>query len=451
MTASQRPIPPLPLKWWEGMLLAPQHMQQQGLRQDMLLAYQAGLLTPCAYGLVSLQSSADAAEGVIGDGQLSILNLQAILPDGTQVAHGPGAPASLSLALGSALPATEGASARLYLALPRRHAGDVAPVSGARFLPVVDSAVADENSDADRIELTRLAPALSLTIGPPPGDRFVGMPILVVGFSNGAYRVRDYVPPSLLAALGERLHGLCAGLADRVRQTATGLTGLAGLSTTDWRAPLAAQAAAELRALAGALPAFEAMVQGPAQHPYRLYLGLCGLAGQAAAAAPGTLPPRFGSYDHDDPLPCFQAVADFVTGLLAGLGGATRMVPFEPQEDGFRLTMEAAWLSAGITIGVLPGEGQSHHAAQRYMESCLIGGGKAMLDLRRRRVLGAARRKLPEAEALSLARRPDMAVYRLSDCPVEAGEALEIGSFQAEEAAPPPATIVLFLPLSGGN
>ncbi|MBU2088994.1 MAG: type VI secretion system baseplate subunit TssK, partial [Alphaproteobacteria bacterium] len=83
MTLSDRPLPPLPLKWWEGMLLAPQHMQQLALRQEMLLGYQAGVLAPCASGVVRLQSTADAASGVLADGRIGILSLEALLPDGT--------------------------------------------------------------------------------------------------------------------------------------------------------------------------------------------------------------------------------------------------------------------------------------------------------------------------------------------------------------------------------
>ncbi|MBU2091626.1 MAG: hypothetical protein KKB63_13785, partial [Alphaproteobacteria bacterium] len=167
--------------------------------------------------------------------------------------------------------------------------------------------------------------------------------------------------------------------------------------------------------------------------------------GSVSAARAGLLPPRFPAYDHLDALPCFRAVSGYVRGVLDGLGGASQMLPFERQDGVFRLKIEAAWLSSALTIGVLPGS--AHH----YMETCLIGGAAAMPGLRRRRVLGAARHRLPEQEALALARRPDMAVYRLSDCPVSAGEMLEIGLFQAGETLEPPDAIVFFLPQGAGT
>ena len=432
MTDSARTIPPLPLKWWEGMRLAPQHMQQQGLRQEMLLAYQAGLLAPCAWGVVRLESSADAAGGIVPDGRIAITALEAILPDGTAVSHGAGSngvvsPVSLSLDLGPVLPAVEGGRLRLYLTLPLRHAGDVAPDSGARFVPVVQRAVPDENTDADPIELTRLAPALALSAGPPPADRFVGLPLMEIAYSNGAYRIGAYVPPSLLGPAGGPLQSLCAGIADKLRRQAGGLTALAGLSATDWRAAMAGE---------------------PPVHPYQLYLGLTALAGAVAAAVPGTLPPRFPAYDHGDALPCFQAVASFIEATLAGLGGGWRAVPFESGAEGsFRLEIQAEWLAAGLVIGVLPSEGAGVETAHRYMGACLIGSESRLQGLRKRRVLGAGRQRLPERDALSIARRPDMAVYRVQpEGEIAAGEALAIGIFQAEAAVNPPAGMVLFLP-----
>lgn len=373
MTQPARTIPPLPLKWWEGMLLAPQHMQQQGLRQEMLTAYQAGLLAPCAWGVVRLESSADADGGIVPDGRIAIAALEAILPDGTAVSHGAASPTSLSLELGPVLPAVEGRSLRLCLTLPLRHAGDMAPDSGARFVPVVQRAVPDENTDADPIELTRLAPALALSAEPPPADRFTGLPLMEIAYRNGAYRIGAYVPPSLLCPSGGTLQSLCAGIADRLRRQAGGLTALAGLSATDWRAALAGEAAAELRGLAAGLPGFEALVFGPPVHPYRLYLGFTALAGAVAAAVAGTLPPRFPAYDHTDALPCFQAVAGFIEATLAGLGGGWRAVPFEPgEEGGFRLDIQAGWLAGGLVIGVLPPEGAGTEEAHRYMGACLI-------------------------------------------------------------------------------
>ncbi|WP_086465830.1 type VI secretion system baseplate subunit TssK [Oceanibaculum nanhaiense] len=453
MSESPRTIPPLPLKWWEGMLLAPQHMQQQGLRQEMLVAYQAGLLAPCAWGVVRLESSADADGGIVPDGRIAITALEAILPDGTAVSHGPGSngvasPVSLSLDLGPVLPAVEGRSLRLYLTLPLRHAGDVAPDSGARFVPVVQRAVPDENTDADPIELTRLAPALALSAGPPPADRYVGLPLMEIAYRNGAYRIGAYVPPGLLCPSGGTLQSLCAGIADKLRRQAGGLTALAGLSATDWRAAMAGEAAAELRGLAAGLPGFEALVFGPPVHPYRLYLGLTVLAGAVAAAVPGTLPPRFPAYDHTDALPCFQAVASFVEATLAGLGGGWRAVPFETgEEGGFRLEIQAEWLAAGLVIGVLPPEGADIETAHRYMGACLIGSESRLQGLRKRRVLGAGRQRVAERDALSIARRPDMAVYRVQpEGEIVAGEALAIGIFQAEASVNPPAGIVLFLP-----
>ena len=96
---------------------------------------------------------------------------------------------------------------------------------------------------------------------------------------------------------------------------------------------------------------------------------------------------------------------------------------------------------------MLPPEGADIETAHRYMGACLIGSESRLQGLRKRRVLGAGRQRVAERDALSIARRPDMAVYRVQpEGEIVAGEALSIGIFQAEATVSPPTGIVLFLP-----
>ena len=78
MTA--REVPPA-IQWHEGMLLAPQHFQTLGRRQELLLHYHASAVSPFHWGLTHLEID----RVVLMDGVFRIVELEAVMPDGMLV------------------------------------------------------------------------------------------------------------------------------------------------------------------------------------------------------------------------------------------------------------------------------------------------------------------------------------------------------------------------------
>jgi type VI secretion system protein ImpJ len=64
--------------WSEGMLVAPQHMQQQDLYHERLLDERIAALSPYRWGVVSVEIDA----GALGSGQLRVTRFVGVLPDG---------------------------------------------------------------------------------------------------------------------------------------------------------------------------------------------------------------------------------------------------------------------------------------------------------------------------------------------------------------------------------
>ncbi|MFT7117168.1 MAG: type VI secretion system protein ImpJ, partial [Rhodoferax sp.] len=69
------------IQWHEGMLLSPQHFQQTSARLDSLVARQTLLAAPFAWGIRSLKMD----NGLLSAGIVRVLQLDAIMPDGTLV------------------------------------------------------------------------------------------------------------------------------------------------------------------------------------------------------------------------------------------------------------------------------------------------------------------------------------------------------------------------------
>src|SRR4051794_21241784 len=76
MKAPQRVV------WSEGMLVSPQHLQQQDLYHERLLDERIAALTPYRWGVVSVEVD----PGSLGADQLRITRFVGILPDGLYLA-----------------------------------------------------------------------------------------------------------------------------------------------------------------------------------------------------------------------------------------------------------------------------------------------------------------------------------------------------------------------------
>ena len=98
------------IEWHEGMLLSPQHFQQIAARHELLSHFLFTQAAPFAWGIRKLQID----ETALGAGLLSILNLEAILPDGLLILAGSERGAKLEFDLAKA----QGDIVRVYLQVP---------------------------------------------------------------------------------------------------------------------------------------------------------------------------------------------------------------------------------------------------------------------------------------------------------------------------------------------
>jgi type VI secretion system protein ImpJ len=112
-------FPPIPerIQWHEGMLLAPQHFQQSQARTDSLAGWHALAAAPLAWGVRHLEVDT----GLLANGLLRILALDAVMPDGTAVWHDANCAEHglLELDLAEHSAALDEAPQEIWLTLPR--------------------------------------------------------------------------------------------------------------------------------------------------------------------------------------------------------------------------------------------------------------------------------------------------------------------------------------------
>ena len=168
--------PPERIQWHEGMLLSPQHFQQESARVDALLAWHGLIANPYAWGVRRL----DIDQGLLATGLLRVTALDVVMPDGTAVVFVAGQMGGvLEFDLLPLAESLEQAPMNVYLTMGRaRSMRD--PGQPSRFRGVQASSVEDEVSEALAVDVPRMCANLALTAGAVPQSVVMHLQLLTV-------------------------------------------------------------------------------------------------------------------------------------------------------------------------------------------------------------------------------------------------------------------------------
>lgn len=437
------PSQPRPrIQWHEGMLLSPQHFQQESGRVDALLGWQMQVAAPFAWGVRRLKI--DTA--LLAAGILRVTQLEAILPDGTAAVHSAQEPSHgvLELALESHATAMTNGAVDIHLALPL---SPVMRASGApsRFRSVATMAVEDEVSEALPADVPRLLPNLSLIAGAAPSGLYTSLRLATVFKDNEVIKLGAILPPLLEVAkegeLWERLSLFVAQLRGKAAFLAK-QTAVPSSRTEDRLAYL--EQRERLRNLMTGLPMLEAVMRTPALHPYHLFLSLCSLLGPLSMLRPGGLPPVPPEYDHADPLATLTPVLTALQGALDEISQDYREFKFEFRHAAFEIALQSEWIAPQLIIGL---RGQPERELVAWMDGAIVGSQSSYGSLRERRVLGAERTFIESSPELGVRASAGYTLFsiKFDEALILAGEALVISNSAESATAQRPQEMVLFV------
>ncbi len=430
------------VEWHEGMLLAPQHFQLLASRVDTLVAWQTLAAAPFSWGVRRLVLDT----GLLPAGIVRVLELSAIMPDGTAIAYAAQADAAdrLELALESHAAQLADGPMDFYLTLPAatlaRREGQV-----RRFRSVAGTPVEDQVSEAPAADISRLLPNLALSAGTVPPAQFVALRLGSLYKDNEVVKVGDRQPPLLevrqdnplwvaASALVGQLRGKAAFIA---RQTANPSSRvddrLTQLELKD-----------KLRSLLAGLPLAEAVLRTPHLHPWTLYLALASLAGSLCLLKPGAIAPPPPDYDHGDPLSVFTPMLRFLREASSEINEDFRQYKFDFDHGAFELKLRPEWIGERLVVGV---RGQSDRDLLAWMAGAVIGSRPVYPSLRSRRVLGAVRRNVEYAEELGLRSGSGYLLFEIQTASglVLGDEPLLIANSNEGESAQRPQEMLLFV------
>jgi len=313
---------PLRVVWSEGLLLSPQHIQQQDLYHERLLETRLGMIADPCWGVSILELD----EGALAAGQAAVRRFRGVLPSGTPVLFDSGArEAPAPRPIDELFPPTQKALS-VYLAVPSEREGlanvETTEEPGARpryrlqSRQVADLTGGRASNVAVAFGRLNLALLFEREISGDYDSIKIGE---LVRTQAGGFAWSDkYIPPALhIGASGvlmDNLRRLLGVMAARRRSL---------VETTSERSQTALEFRAadvtgflQLSAINGMLPVVQHLADTPATRPGDAHLLLSQLCGQLMAFSATSDPTELPKFAHMDLAASFGGLFDRINALL---------------------------------------------------------------------------------------------------------------------------------------
>ena len=394
---------PLPIQWHEGLLLYPQHFQQQRRASQGALTTALKTAQPFFWGVLSCVMD----EKALSAGIIKIQELQAIMPDGFPVEVTQ--QDTVELALQGMEKTLSDQTKTVFLCLPEEHDGAAnARDDLPRYEEVCFSTHhhVDENTGENAVAIPRLKPLLSLIIGHPPA-RYVCLPLCAVTFDNGMFVFTSFCPPSCTLDPQSPLHTMVSKALDSLHKRITYFVERLQAPLTHESSTLLEKYRQIYSVLIRPFFVLRSLLQQESSHPYTVFLELCRACGDLAAVAPGRMPAHIAPYDHNDPHRSFSHILDAFEEYTSLIEKPSFTIPFYEENGIFYLHIHKQWLQhTHLTLTVHPDKQQDLDSVKSWIEGALIISKSLVSQSQSKRILGANRTFTKQDEVLGLVQTP---------------------------------------------
>lgn len=430
------------VQWHEGMLLMPQHFQQSDRRVEELMHFHLSHSIPFYWGIKSL--TYDKSELLTGN--LSILSIEAVMPDGMPIIAGGQVGRALEVSLKDHYQKTKEKSFTVYLALPTYAPGAAQSDKNLpRYLSSESDKIVDENTGLGQLQYPSLHPNVVLLVGEEPSGKYVHFPLMKVNYVSNTFEVdEDFLPPSLITVVEDTVGKLCLDLAKRLREKIAFLSERLKNQSSD---VMSEEAENAVKALARGLLPFEAIVRSSSTHPFQIYLSLSQLAGHITALHPGQMPPSFSPYRQNEMGDSFSEVISYIDTMLGRIQEGYTVVPLTLEERVFKLPLRHAWMNEHLIFGAKASSEMTEKDVVEWVNKTVIATDKYVTPCRDKRILGASRDILEEYEEMKLLPAQDVVLFSVTydKSFLDANETLNIFNVADSESFRPE-EIVMYVP-----
>ena len=429
------------VQWSEGMLLSPQHFQQNDIQAQAMLHQRLASLTPNSWGVRHLQLDATR----LADGVIRIVECDAVMPDGLpMVFRAMTAGFDLSVAVEAKF-AADGAPApvRVFLAIPPRSGAlDVPSTTIRRYENLPGKKTLDEVTGIGDVFVERQRARFELFTEKSLPSGYHAVPLLeVVRDAYGAVALTSYHPPmfrigasAFLGAQG--LHQQFAALRNDMWEKLRELAGSGVDDAPESVAVLGAEARMHLRVareVAACLPLIDTILFDPLSSPAQAWWAMAQIVGRMAAVGGNPRPLAMDPYRHADCHPQFQTALAFVKRKLALINTDWDSPEFIRVGEGTYERRLPEDSPQTVYLELRTREGQTANDLQAWMSEARIASEDLLPVLRQRRLPGASVRVLSAREVAGLGLRADALICAVTSQRLEMPQGA-VDSFRAGRA-----------------
>lgn len=436
---------PYPIQWSEGMLLSPQHFQQQTLRFEHQLHHLMAQLSPFYWGILNLEIDPEK----LVSGVFQVKSMEAVMPDGLSILYESGNDPDLKINLKQFEKFMAEKPITIYLAVPIRKPQAANPYAEVtRYESIEERGVLDENTGENETTLQRLKPKLSLIV--VESGKFVTLPLARIALTSSGYSATRFIPPRLRISLDSPPGKEISNLLAEVREKATLLSGMINASGEALGEAVTLQHQRTIQHLVTELPALEVLAGSDSGHPLQIYQGLARLVGALAGLRPGLVPPILPDYNHNNFRPSLDEAIKFIKDSISIIQLSYSTLYFQKQENGdFILPFDKVWERTELLIGVV---GQANIPEKNQIEwfnECIISSQSKTSSLKQQRALGATRMHVEKDTEMGIVPAIGRTLFKVRRSPefFRAEEDLHvINSMGGQSSHQPPQAIVLYIP-----
>jgi type VI secretion system protein ImpJ len=327
--------------WSDGLLMAPQHLQQLDLYHERLLGQRLDAVSILNWGVLAI----DLDRRALRSGQVQLNKFRGVMPDGSVLDLDTGdAELPKSRPIGELFPHSQRVL-EVFLALPREREGiDNYAEDGGQTVRyrIAKRAVRDIASPQHSIELPFGQRNLTLMFGGEALDDYIAIKVLEIvrDDSGGLVPSDPYVPPCLridaspflIAGLRRLLQTMVTrhkALSEARRQTSASTVEFTASDVTRFLL---------LSTINGFIAPMQHMVESGDLSPRVVYLSLCQFAGQLCTFSIEADPGRLPKFMYTDLRATFEELFARMTALLLStIDSHFISVPLQAQDNGMHL------------------------------------------------------------------------------------------------------------------
>ena len=391
---------PQSICWHEGMLLSPQHFQQNHLYWEAQQQLQMTTIAQYRWGVISLALD----EGQLLDGKVDVRRVQAVLPDGLYVDYDAKHDAPLQLDLADSEELAKNHEVKVHLTVPIRVPGSASDSTDIQRFNVCDGQpVKDDNTGDGDMVLQYLQPILSLQAVSHVKEQYISLPLFEIAqVDGGQLSVTEYCPPvfgiggdnfltfSDFTQTRKPLQHKCQALALSLRKKVRQLAGFSEDGDQQLGSRITEQHSIWIRAMVQNLAELELVSDNENTPPWELYQVLARMTGGISILDPRRIPPKLPRYEHKNILASLSEALAYIGSQVNRVNLKYTSIAFDEGLDGvFTLTYDKAWAGRDLLIELIPRENTSVAELEQWLSACLIASSSLRKELNTKRLLGA--------------------------------------------------------------